>query len=128
LTDIVERLRHKIPLTIVDIREAADEIERRRADIAHLDTKLDDALDEIGRLRAAWSECVALNTALDADYKDAEDEIDALKKAAKVSYTTGEADAFIIRKMFMDLKAFAERIAELEKKLETGIDPAGKVG
>jgi hypothetical protein len=31
MSDIVERLRQKFPLTIADIREAADEIERLRA-------------------------------------------------------------------------------------------------
>jgi predicted RNase H-like nuclease (RuvC/YqgF family) len=54
MTDIVERLRDEDHGASWRLQlEAAAEIERRRADIAHLDTKLDDALDEIERLRGA---------------------------------------------------------------------------
>jgi hypothetical protein len=96
MTDVVERLRagepcqpHDDVCRSIEARsgcicaEAADEIERRRADIAHLDTKLDDALDEIERLRAEVAYHKAFIKTMDGQADKARS--DALEEAAKVA-------------------------------------------
>jgi hypothetical protein len=55
MTDIVERLRYKIPLTIADIWEAADEIERLREAHAFAIRVVEAANGKKGR-PARWSE------------------------------------------------------------------------
>jgi hypothetical protein len=119
MTDIVQRLRHEArcmdaeyPGTALLLNAAADEIERRKADIAHLDTKLDDVLDEIERLRQS----ILLFEAGDIELA----RINALEEAAQVAedYGSNYPMARELPKRAFYAKDIAAAIRALKEKAE----------